>query len=111
VYLPQEELSACGYAPSEFEQCMRVQQHDGRFDQLMMQQLERVRQYYEDSLPLEQFLSRDARATSWAMMRIYRGLLEKISKRPRDVLTGRVRLNTFSKLHICMRANWKRALA
>ncbi len=111
VYLPQDELHACGYGPNEFEQCMRRQQADERFDRLMAQQLERVRGFYAESRPLERYLSRDSRATSWAMMRIYHGLLEKISRRPRDVLAGRVRLHTLSKLHICMRANWKRALA
>lgn len=105
VYLPQEDLERFGYSTSD----LMAGRLDERFDRLMRFQIERAWRYYQMSAPLEPHLSADCRPTSWAMMRIYRGLLEQISARPRQVMTQRVRLGSLQKLTIAAHAAWKKS--
>ena len=43
------------------------------------------------------------------MMRIYRGLLDRIAEDPRRVLRERIRLSKPAKVGIAARAAWKRS--
>jgi phytoene synthase len=100
VYLPMEDLQRFGVDPAMFD----GGRPDAAFDRLMNFQIERARSYYEMSLKLEQYITPDCRATSLAMMRIYRALLEQIARDPRRVLTERVRVSKSRKLRIMMGA-------
>lgn len=104
VYLPAEELIQFGVDPRVFA----TGEVDSNFDRLMKFQIERAFGYYEASDTLESKLSSDCQSTCWAMMRIYRGLLEKIATNPRRVLTERVRLTKLQKTAIAMRAKFRR---
>lgn len=104
VYLPAEELAKYHVDPIVFANG----QADEHFDRLMKFQIDRAFGFYEASESLESHLSEDCQSTCWAMMRIYRGLLEKIAANPRRVLTERVRLNKFQKTAIAMRAKFRR---
>ena len=108
VYLPAEDLRRYGIDPGRLS--------DGRadesFDRLMSFQIDRARSYYVKSAGLEASVNPACRATCWAMMKIYRGLLEKIARNPRRVLRQRVRLTAASKAWIAMHAvgrRWLRA--
>ena len=105
VYLPAEELAQFKVDPKVFANG----EPDAHFDRFMKFQIERAFSYYEDSESLESYLSADCQSTSWAMMRIYRGILEKIAANPRRVLTERVRLTKFQKTTIAMRAKFRKA--
>ncbi|MCE9588960.1 MAG: phytoene/squalene synthase family protein [Planctomycetes bacterium] len=108
VYLPAEELVQYGYrTPDEFRDAVLSGQIDDRFDRLMRFQAGRARKFYEESSPLDAFIDPSCRACSWSIMRIYRGLLDKIEADPRRVLAGRVRLNKFTKVMIALRATMR----
>jgi phytoene synthase len=104
VYLPADELAQFNVDPRVFVEG----NPDTNFDRLMKFQLERAMSYYDDSAELESHLSADCQSTCWAMMRIYRGLLEKIAENPRRVLTERVRLTKFQKTAIALRAKFRK---
>ena len=104
VYLPAQELAEFGVDPKVFA----TGQADETFDRMMKFQLERAFGYYEESESLESKLTSDCQSTCWAMMRIYRGLLEKIADNPRRVLNERVRLTKFQKTAIAMRAKFRK---
>src|SRR5690606_30797697 len=100
VYLPADELTAFDVKSGD----LAHRRPSTAFDRLMAFQVERARGYYERSDALEASLDPHCRATSWAMMRIYRELLEKISRDPRQALRRRVKLSKLQKLFIGMRA-------
>ena len=60
------------------------------------------------SEPLEACVEADCRATSWAMMRVYRDLLGMIRADPERVLRERVTLGRGRKLRIAAEAAWRR---
>jgi phytoene synthase len=100
VYLPREDLERFGYPADGF-----LRGDDGSaFERLMRFQIERARSYYDMAAPLEKYLDPGCRATSWALMRIYHKLLDKIANNPRRVLRQRVRLSTGAKLMIAAKA-------
>ena len=108
VYLPSEDLRSHGLNPDEFTDHLLTGRVDARFDQMIMAQVDRARRYYEQSADLERYLDPTCRATSWAMMRIYRGLLERIARSPRRLLRGRVRLHAIEKIGIALCAlRWR----
>lgn len=110
VYLPREDLQRHGFDTDHFTSQLLKCDVDHRFDQMITEQVDRARSYYEISAGLERHLTPACRATSWAMMRIYRGLLERIAKSPRRLLHGRVRLHSIEKLGIALRALSRRSL-
>jgi phytoene synthase len=105
IYLPQHELHRFGYAESN----LLAGHADANFDALMHFQIDRAREYYRLSESLEDHLDPKCRATSWAMARIYRGLLERIASNPRSVLCDRIRLSSAQKLTIALRGAWRRS--
>lgn len=104
VYLPQDELERFGYHGDEFIEKIGKREADERFDKLMAFQCERAMDFYERSAPLDAMVDPHCRGTSLAIMRIYRGLLEKIARSPRSVLTQRVRLSSWSKAVIAIKS-------
>ena len=99
VYLPRDELGEYGVT---LEQLKRGEGGE-RFDAFMRFQIKRAQGFYEKSAELENRIDRESRPTLIAMTRIYHGLLEKISARPRRVLNERVSLSLLAKLRI----GWK----
>lgn len=110
VYLPAEDLVQFGFRPGSFAKQVLAGGLDSAFDALMAFQTARARRYYEMSAQLERYIAPACRPTSWAMMRIYDGLLRKIARRPRSVLSGSVRLARSQKFCIALRATWHRGL-
>lgn len=107
VYLPAEDLERFGVTADQ----LRQGQPDESFLRLMQFQLERARSYYEMSATLERHLTPDCRSTSWAIMRTYRVLLERIADRPERVLRQRVSLSLPTKLAVVAGAMTKRKWA
>ncbi|MFA9477173.1 phytoene/squalene synthase family protein [Phycisphaerales bacterium AB-hyl4] len=103
IYLPADELERFGYSPD----ALLAGVADVHFDRLMTYQIERAQSYYEMAATLERHIAPDCQPTSWAMCRIYEGLLERIAQNPRRVLSERVRLSGFEKLRIALTAAWR----
>jgi phytoene synthase len=104
IYLPQDELDRFGYREAD----LRAGRANSAFDALMTFQIERARDFYDQSACLEQHIDPLCRPTCWALTRIYGRLLERIAANPRRVLRGRVRLSGWTKAGIAAQATWKR---
>jgi 15-cis-phytoene synthase len=109
VYLPGDEVAAVFGTVERFRERVRSGGGaDSVFIEFMRPQIARARRHYDESAELESHLASDCRSTSWAIMRIYRGLLDKIEADPGRVLRERVRLSTPRKLAIGLGALWRR---
>lgn len=100
VYLPAEDLKLFGVSPDELARGIRTD----RFGALMEFEIARARRYYEESRPLLGLIRPQARASLWALIAIYAGLLERISEAHYDVLRRRISLGVSEKLWIVARA-------
>ena len=107
VYLPADELAEYGVTIEQ----LRRGEADANFDRFMRFQVERAEDYYRKSKSLELYLDPGCRPTSWALMRIYHCLLARISRDPRRVLKGRIRIRKRRKLLIALNAMWSRTWA
>ena len=67
----------------------------------------RARRYYGESAPLVGMVDPRSRKALWALIEIYRRLLEKIEKSGYDVMSRRIRLTTAEKLGVLVEALWK----
>jgi 15-cis-phytoene synthase len=100
VYLPRDELARFGYDPER----LRSGERDEAFRALMRFQVERARGYYESAWPLVPLLEPAGRAVFLVMARTYRGLLDQIERRDYDVFSSRVRVSSWRKLLLALRA-------
>lgn len=100
IYLPEEDLRRFGVAHQDLR--------DGRMSEplrrLMRFEAGRARAYYEESAPLVDLVNAPSRASLWALIRIYRRLLERIERSGFDVLRRRVRVPAWEKLTIMLQA-------
>lgn len=110
VYLPGAELQRYGYDSDTLAKQLVSGQVGGSFEDLIADQVDRARHYYDLSAGLEDQIESACRPTSWAIVEIYRRLLEKIARNPRSVLTGTVRLRKVEKLRVALAAAWTRRL-
>ena len=104
VYLPAEDLSRFEMSPDDISG--RVM--DDRFHQLMTFQVERAESFYAKAQDLFQWLEPPGQPILKAMLKIYGGLLNEISKRNFDVYSRRVSLPTWRKLLISADAAFHR---
>jgi phytoene synthase len=86
-YLPREDRERCG---------------DLR--ELLAFEGARARAYYAESAPLVGMVRRESRASLWALIEIYRRLLDRIEQSGYDVMRRRIRLSAFEKMAIVTRA-------
>ncbi|HUA20762.1 MAG TPA: phytoene/squalene synthase family protein [Bryobacteraceae bacterium] len=91
IYLPAEDIARFG---------ADLAKHDGNFVRLMAFEAQRARQYYDESRPLLGLVHKRSRASLWALIEIYRRLLERIGRSNYDVLARRIRVPTWEKLAI-----------
>lgn len=78
------------------------------FRDLMKFEADRARRYYAESAPLVGMVHPRSRSSLWALIEIYRRLLEKIEESGFDVMNQRIRLSTPEKLGVVARAWFKR---
>ncbi len=100
VYLPAEDLERFGVDPADFARGLR----GAGFDELMRFEIERARAYYGESRPLLALVHPRSRPSLWALIRIYRRLLERIEASGYDVLNRRVRVPPWEKVAILLSA-------
>ena len=95
IYLPSQEIASFGLAGFEY---------GPEFSKFIRFQTDRAKQYYSESRPLIDLVNPASRSSLWALIEIYRRLLEKIESSGYRVLDRRVRLSTFEKLAVAARA-------
>lgn len=98
VYIPAEDIGRFGADLSK---------RDGNFIRLLRFEAERARRYYVESRPLIELVEKRSRASLWALIEIYRRLLERIERSDFDVLRRRIRVPVWEKLGILAAAPFK----
>lgn len=103
VYLPRKDFERNGVTPDD----LRVWSKPEACDRFVCEQIERAQSFYDRSSPLDEMISPSCLPTLWAMTRIYRGLLEKMSENPARIAGDRrVRLSAWQKGLIAVKAKW-----
>ena len=97
IYLPAEDIERFG---------ADLAQYDDRFIDLMRFEAERARRYYNESRPLIGMVHEGSRRSLWALIEIYRRLLQRIERRNFAVLDGRVRVPAWEKVGILALASF-----
>jgi len=101
VYLPSEEMAAHGL---DADSLLRWEPAEN-CRAFLLQQVERAASLYRRSEALDRMISPECLPTLWAMTEIYRGILDRIEARPQRVVgTKRIRLSSFRKIMIALRA-------
>jgi phytoene synthase len=104
LYLPQDELSACGLGEDDIA-AGRV---DDRWRALMRFQIERTRRLYAEALPGVDLLHAEGRFAIAAAGELYRGILDDIETHDYDVFTRRAYVTSWGKLRR-LPGIWRRA--
>lgn len=99
IYLPLEERKHFGVA--------RLDAPSPELLELLRFHGCRARRYYDEARPLLDLVHRDSRPALWALMEIYRRLLDRIEQSGYDVLRRRIRLGTAEKLWILAQARFR----
>jgi phytoene synthase len=81
-----------------------LKQHDANFVRLMHFEAQRARDYYNESQRLIELIHKRSRPSLWALIQIYRRLLDRIERSDFDVLERRISLPAWEKLSIVARA-------
>ncbi len=102
VYLPADELARYDLTPAHLVAWSKPQ----ACAEFMRVQCQRAQQYFRESAPLDALVARDARASLQTMSAIYREILARIAADPQRALRRRVRLGTFTKCSIALRARF-----
>jgi len=98
VYLPEDEILRFGLRPQG------PWRQTPQFEEFMRFQVTRARQYYDESRPLIRLVSRETQPSMWALIEIYRRLLDRIEKSGYRVLDQRISLSAAEKTGILLRA-------
>ncbi len=100
VYLPQEDLDACGYSVQE----LRRGEVNDAFLRLMRLEIERAEGFYRAAAELPRWLHKDGRRVYGLMIERYHALLEIIRRQPGAVFSRRIRLSGWKK--VCLATKW-----
>ncbi len=100
VYLPGEDLARFHVYPQQLNHPPLTPPLRSLFEF----EGERARKFYEESRPLLDMVHRDSRSALWALIEIYRRLLERIEAEGYPVLDRRVSLPAHEKIGIVLRA-------
>lgn len=104
TYLPEEDLERFDVDAVDLGRGLETD-HALR---LLEFEIARARSYYRESEPLLGLVHASGRPMLWAIVEIYRRLLDRIERDPMAVLRGRVRLPAIEKSWIVLRAMARR---
>jgi phytoene synthase len=97
VYLPADDLARFGLSADDV---LRA----GDLTDLLRFEGSRARDYYDASAPLVEMVAPRCRPSLWALITIYRKLLEKIESRDYAVMSQRIALSAAEKSWVVVRA-------
>jgi phytoene synthase len=100
IYLPLDELERFEYSP----ELLYRRERNSAFQALMKFQVDRARDYYQQSLPLLSLLPAPGRAVFQVMWQTYHGLLNVIEQRGYDVFGSRASLSRWRKWSLVVQA-------
>ncbi len=96
VYLPESDLQEFGITPEEVVAGMSRD----RLRPVLALEGERALEYYKSAQELITLINDDSQPALWALVEIYRQLMEKIVAKKYDVFSERIRLTTSEKLRV-----------
>jgi phytoene synthase len=106
IYLPQEDLERFGVTPAELGSGVPME----KLRPLLAFEAARAREFYLSADRLLPLIDEVSQPALWAMVEIYRGILDRIERRQFDVYSERVRLSLGDKLKILAKGFGKRLL-
>ncbi len=106
VYLPQEDLEKFGVTAAELGSGVPME----KLRPLLEFEAARARKFYESAGKLLPLIDEVSQPALWAMVEIYRGILDRIERKNYDVYSERVRLSTGEKVKILVKGFGKRLL-
>jgi phytoene synthase len=106
VYLPQEDLARFGVTPEELGSGVPLE----KLRPLLAFEAARAREFYLSAARLLPLIDEVSQPALWAMVEIYRGILDRIERKQFDVYSERVRLSLGDKLKILAKGFGKRLL-
>jgi phytoene synthase len=98
IYIPLEDIRRFG---------ADLRKRDDNFIRLLDFEAERARHYYDESRPLVELVHQGSRASLWALIEIYRRLLERIERSNFDVLSRRIRVPAWEKIAILISGKFR----
>lgn len=104
IYFPLDDMDRHGVTPDEV---LRAARTDGLV-QLMRYEAGRARAYYAEATPLVKMVHPESRASLWALIEIYRRVLDRIEASNYNVFSGRIRLPASEKCWIVVRSFLRR---
>jgi phytoene synthase len=106
VYLPQQDLERFGVTAAELGAGVPME----KLRPLLAFEAARAREFYVSAERLLPLIDEVSQPALWAMVEIYRGILDRIELRQFDVYSERVRLSLGDKLKILVKGFGKRLL-
>jgi 15-cis-phytoene synthase len=100
IYLPAEDLRRFGYTQEDLRRGIMNEQYRN----LMSFEAERARGYYDRARKLLPLVEDSSRPSLWAMIEIYRRILDRITQGQFDVFRRRIHLPMAEKLAIALKA-------
>jgi phytoene synthase len=100
IYLPLEDLERFGYSADE----LVCGVFNDNFAALMQFEIARAKEFYRRAYPLLDIVSEESRAALWALIAIYRGILETIERNGGNVFSRVARLTEMEKIDIVLQA-------
>jgi phytoene synthase len=105
VYIPQEDFVRFGVSDSSTPSSPEETKN---WQALLAFQAARAREFYGSATELLPLMDADSRPALWALVTIYRSLLEKIAMNDYDVFTKRIRLTFGEKMSVLAKAWYAR---
>jgi phytoene synthase len=106
VYLPQEDLERFGISPEELGSGVPLE----KLRPLLAFEAARAREFYASAERLLPLIDEVSQPALWAMVEIYRGILDRIEQKQFDVYSERVHLSIGEKLKVLVKGFGKRLL-
>ncbi len=106
VYLPQEDLERFGVTAAELGAGAPME----KLRPLLAFEAARAREFYVAADRLLPLIDEVSQPALWAMVEIYRGILDRIELKQFDVYSERVRLSVSDKLKVLVKGFGKRLL-
>jgi 15-cis-phytoene synthase len=104
VYIPQDDFARFGVS----EIAPSTEEETKNWRALLAFQADRAREYYAAATDLLPLMDADSCPALWALVTIYRSLLEKIAENGYDVFSKRVTLTLREKLSVLVKAWYAR---
>lgn len=106
VYFPQEDLERFGVSPKELGSGIPLE----KLRPLLAFEAARAREFYASADLLLPLIDEVSQPALWAMVEIYRGILDRIELKQFDVYSERVSLSLGDKLKVLVKGFGKRLL-